>query len=92
MVVEASITGIFRTILIVVGAIVLLRFIGQLMIAKRNMEEERHQSQRQRTAEKERSDKLKNFGKTNIISKSAKGKAPSSKQSNVEDVDFEEIS
>lgn len=92
MVAEASITGIFRTILIVVGAIVLLRFIGQLMIAKRNMEEERNHSSRQRSAEKERNDKLKNFGKTNVINRSGDKTSPSSKQSNVEDVDFEEIS
>lgn len=92
MVVEASITGIFRTILIVVGAIVLLRFIGQLMIAKRNMEEERNHSNRQRIAEKERNEKLKNFGKTKIINKSANGKSRSANQTNVEDVDFEEIS
>jgi hypothetical protein len=91
VVVEASITGVFRTILIVVGAIVVLRFLGQLMIAKRNMEEERNHSQRQRMAEKERKDKLKNFGKTNIIGGSAGQKNRSAKQSNVEDVDFEEI-
>lgn len=92
MVAEASITGIFRTILIIVGAIVLLRFLGQLMIAKRNMEEERKHSQRQRMAEKERNEKLKNFGKTKIINNSVANKTRSKGTNNVEDVDFEEIS
>jgi FtsZ-interacting cell division protein ZipA len=92
VVVEASITGIFRTILIVVGAIVLLRFLGQFMIAKRNMEEERKHAQRNRMAEKERDEKLKNFGKTNVITKSDAQKQKSSHQSTAEDVDFEEIS
>lgn len=92
MVAEASITGIFRTILIIVGAIVLLRFLGQLMIAKRNMEEERKHAQRQRMAEKERNEKLKNFGKTKIINNSVANKTRSKGTNNVEDVDFEEIS
>lgn len=92
MVAEASITGIFRTILIIVGAIVLLRFLGQLMIAKRNMEEERKHSQRQRMAERERNEKLKNFGKTKIINNSVANKTRSKGTNNVEDVDFEEIS
>lgn len=56
------------------------------------MEEERNHSSRQRSAEKERNDKLKNFGKTNVINRSGDKTSPSSKQSNVEDVDFEEIS
>ncbi len=92
MVVEASITGVFRTILIVVGAIVVLRFLGQLMIAKRNMEEERLHSQRQRKAEHERNEKLKNFGKTKVINNARSGNTRSAHSTNVEDVDFEEIS
>ena len=41
MIVEASVTGIFRTILIIIGTLALLRFLGRIMIAKRNLEEER---------------------------------------------------
>lgn len=85
MVVEASIPGLFRTLLIIVGVIVLLRFIGQLIRAKNNMEEERRLNEMQRKAETEREQKFKNFGKTQVISN------PSNKIQDVEDVDFEEL-
>ena len=70
MIVEASISGLFRTVLILIGAFVLLRFLGQLMMAKRNMKEEKKINYRQREFEKERSQKLRNFGKVNIFQKS----------------------
>lgn len=89
-VVEASVPGIIRTVLIVIGAIVLLRFLGQLMIAKRNMEEERAMNERQRNLEKERSEKLKKFGKISILGGSKK-KTTESSYSEVVDVDYEEI-
>lgn len=91
MVVEASITGIFRTVLIVIGAIVLLRFLGQLMIAKRNMEAERKLNEEQRKANQERNDKMKSFGKTTILGKiNSKNKSVKS-SSDIQDVDFEEV-
>lgn len=87
MIVEASVTGIFRTVLIILGALVLLRFLGRLMIAKRNMEEERKMNERSRKIENDRKEKLKNFGKVNVIhptqSKTSKN--------DIEDADFEEI-
>jgi hypothetical protein len=88
VIVEASITGLFRTVLIILGAFVLLRFLGQLMMAKRNMEEERKINERQREFDKERSQKLRNFGKVNILTKS-KRKTGISHQA--EDADYEEI-
>jgi hypothetical protein len=88
VIVEASITGLFRTVLIILGAFVLLRFLGQLMMAKRNMEEERKINERQRAFDKERSQKLRNFGKVNILTKS-KRKTGISHQA--EDADYEEI-
>lgn len=91
MVVEASITGIFRTVLIVIGAIVLLRFLGQLMIAKRNMEAERKLNEEQRKANQERNDKMKSFGKTTILGEiNSKNKSVKS-SSDIQDVDFEEV-
>ena len=81
----ASITGLFKTLLIIIGAIVLLRFIGQLMNAKRNMEEERALNQQERKAQKERDQKIRNFGRTNVV------KGQSNKQIDAEDVDFEEV-
>jgi len=79
--VTASVTGLFRTLLIIVGAFVLLRFIGQLMNAKRNVDEERDLNDRQRKFEAERKKSSENFGKTKIL-KSSKS---------AEDVDFEEV-
>ncbi len=88
MIVEASITGLFRTVLIILGAFVLLRFLGQLMMAKRNMEEERKINERQRAFDKERSQKLRNFGKVNIL---ARNKRKTGISDQAEDVDYEEI-
>lgn len=82
---ESSITGLFKTLLIIIGALVLLRFLGQLMNAKRNMEEERALNEQQRKANKERDQKMRNFGKTNVV----EGKGGN--RIVAEDVDFEEI-
>lgn len=83
--VTASITGLFKTLLIIIGAIVLLRFLGQLMNAKRNMEEERALNESQRKAQKERDQKIRNFGRTNVVSRQG------NKQIDAEDIDFEEV-
>ena len=90
VVVEASVSGFFRTILIIIGAIVALRFLGQLMIAKRNMEEERSMNERQHKFEKERSEKLKKFGKISILGGSKK-KSSNPHYADVVDVDYEEV-
>jgi len=84
MLVEASIPGLFRTIIIIVGVLVLLRFIGQLMNAKRNMDTERRMNEDNRKAEKEKEEKKRNLGKTNILNENRSGQ-------NVEDVDFDEL-
>ena len=76
-----SITGLFKMILIIIGAIVLLRFFGQFMNAKRNMEQERVLNERERKIKQEKERKQKNLGKTQVLSKNADG----------EDVDFEEV-
>jgi hypothetical protein len=90
MIVEASIVGIFKTVLLILGAFVLLRFLGQLMIAKRNMEEERMLNKKQRDVESERAHKLKNFGKTAILN--ANKKSPSKIEGDfIQDVDYEEM-
>ena len=67
MIVEASVTGIFRTILIIVGTLALLRFLGRIMIAKRNLEEERSILKAKRKQEKELEKIKKRFGKTDIV-------------------------
>ena len=82
--VEASVTGLVRTLLIIIGVIVLLRFLGQLMNAKRNMEEERKLNAKQRHFNKEKERKNKHLGKTSILDKNQGS-------DNTEDVDFEEM-
>lgn len=79
-----SITGVFKMILMIIGGLVLLRFVGQLIIAKRNMEEERRLNKEERKFQTERKEKLKTFGKTKIIKKSEVS-------SNIQDVDYEEV-
>ena len=83
MVVEASISGLFKTILILIGVLVLLRFLGRVMIAKRNLDQEREDLAREKAFAKERNEKLRNFGKVTISKSHPKG--------DVQDVDYEEV-
>lgn len=83
--VEASFTGLIRTVLIIIGVFVLLRFLGQLMNAKRNMAEEQQMKDRENKIRKAREKTAKNLGKTTIL------KNGRSNASDVEDVDYEEI-
>ena len=79
-----SITGLFRTLLILIGAFVLIRFLGQLMNAKRNMEAERRANEQDRLFAKEKAKKQQKMGKTEILkNEQLKGA--------IQDVDFEEI-
>jgi hypothetical protein len=82
--VEASVTGLVRTLLIIIGVIVLLRFLGQLMNAKRKMEEERTLNAQQRKFNQEKERKRKNLGKTSVLKKEQGSDS-------IEDVDFEEM-
>ncbi len=84
--VEASFTGLIRTVVIVIGAIVILRFIGQLMNAKRNLAEQDELNERERKLKAERERTNRNLGKTTIIDKGNRT------SNDVEDVDFEELS
>ena len=84
MIIEASIPGLFRTILIIVGVLFLVRFIGQFMIAKTNMEDEREMNSTRRQFQEQKKKASQDLGKTNILKKSAR-------KNDIEDVDFEEI-
>lgn len=79
----ASFTGLVRIILLIIGSMVALRFIGRLMIAKRNLEEERQIVEREKSFQKERNEKMKTFGKTSISKSTPNGA--------VQDVEFEEM-
>lgn len=80
-----AITTVFRTILIILGVIVVLRLVGQLMIAKRNVQEEKEMLQKQRQNEKEIADAKRNFGKTTV------GKIDKQAVQDSDYTDFEEV-
>ncbi len=82
MVVEASVTGLFRTVLIIIGVLVVLRTIGRALIAKRNLDEEKKLKQRERDFQKRKEFIQKNQGKTSVIGKS---------KITAEDTSFEEV-
>lgn len=84
MIVEASLPGLFRTVLIIVTIVFLVRFIGQFMIAKRNMDVEREMNSTRRQFQEQKKKASQDLGKTNILKKSAR-------KNDVEDIDFEEI-
>lgn len=85
--ITASLTGLVKTTLMIIGALVALRLIGRVMIAKRNLEEERELLKRERDFQRERTEKLKSFGKVSVIGRKQK----TSSSGTAEDVDFEEI-
>ena len=85
MIVEASLPGLLRTLLIIGAVFLLLRFLGQFMIAKRNMEEERNMSRDKRKFNEQKAKAKNNLGKTKIIKNRKSG------ESSIEDVEFEEI-
>lgn len=84
MVEQASVTGLIRTVLIIIGVLVVLRLIGRIMIARRAMDEENRRKRADKAFEKERQHKIKNFGKVRI--------SDSKRSSSDEDyVDYEEV-
>lgn len=80
-----SVTGLFRTLLIIIGVFVLLRFIGQLMQAKRNVEAECRDNHARRESDRARHESQRNFGKTTI------SKIGKSKYRDEDYTDFEEL-
>lgn len=84
MIYEASVTGLIRTILIIIGVMVVLRIIGRIMVARREMEKENQRRKAEKAFEKEKQHKINNFGKVKISDKS-------STSSDEDYVDYEEV-
>ena len=82
---EASLTGVIRMVFIIIGVLVVLRFVGQLMLAKRNIAEEKELERQKKANDAEAKRKRKQLGKTRILEKN---KASNDR---IEDVEFEEI-
>ena len=59
-----SIQGLFRTVLIIIGVIVIMRFVGKLMMAKRSVQEHQKNMKDLKNQEEMISETKKNFGKT----------------------------
>ena len=76
-----SLTGTVRMILIIIAVFVIIRFIGKLMIAKRNVDEERryNQNNEQFRRAKEQSEREK--GKVKVVDR----------YRDAEDADYEEV-
>ncbi len=69
-------------LLILIGVFVLLRFIGQLMIAKRNLTEEKQLKNQQANLEKQRKFVEKNKGRITIVNQQNK---------NIQDIDYKDV-
>ena len=80
-----SITGLFRTVLIIIGVIVILRAIGKLAQAKRNVDAQSMMKNQELEANRLREESKRNYGKTSISGKDTNNLA------NSDFVDFEEI-
>ena len=77
-----SISGLLKTVLILIGVFVALRFIGQMMIAKRNLAEQNALKERKVQLSKEKAFVEKNTGKISISKKTDRS---------AEDIEFEEV-
>jgi len=81
---ESSIVGLFKTVFIIVGFFVFLKFIGRLLIAKRNLSTESKLKDQRKKEKKQKEFMQKNMGKIKIIDPQIKTKH--------EDVEYEDIS
>ncbi len=77
-----SISGLLKTVLILIGVFVALRFLGQMMIAKRNLAEQNELKERKVQLSKEKAFVEKNTGKISISKKA---------NQSAEDIEFEEV-
>lgn len=77
-----SIPGTLRMILIIIAVFVIVRFLGRIFLAKRNLDEERRYNQNNDTYRREKEKSEREKGKVKI---SKKG------YTEAEDVDFEEV-
>lgn len=76
----------FKTVLIVIGVFVLLRFIGQLMRAKRAVHEQEQRKKREKAVQKHREFIRQNEGRTFVIPKDSKHS-----KEDIEDVGYEDV-
>jgi hypothetical protein len=83
MVVTASVSGVLKTILMLLGAMVALKYLGQLLVAKRNIAEQSRFRGEQDEIQKQKADFERNKGKISIVT--------NVNSNDVKDIDYEEI-
>ena len=81
-----SVTGLFRTVLIILGVIFLLRLLGKMAQARRNIAEEKQMRHEEDINRKMVQNARENYGKTSI-SKLEKGSVSDSDYTDFEEVD-----
>lgn len=85
VVAEASVTGLFKMLLILLGAFVVIRFFAQWNNNKNIHVQKKQEKESRKRFEKEKNFKRQTLGKTRVVGKD------SSNQNDVQDVDFEEV-
>lgn len=85
MIQEASITGVLRTVFVVIGVLAVLRFLGKVMIARREAAKLQELEKVKDEIRKAQIKAEKEKGKVSIHNSSTSNSHP------VNDVDFEEI-
>ena len=81
--IEASIVGVIKTVLIILGFFVILKFFGKVLILKRNLAEEERFIKEKKKQEAKKKYINKNLGKTTILK--------SRQNMDVQDVEHEEL-
>ena len=77
-----SVPGTLRMILIIIAVFVIVRFVGRLLMAKRNLDAEKQYNQNTEAYKKAKEQSEREKGKVNIVE---------GKYREAEDVDFEEV-
>ena len=77
-----SIPGTLRMILIIIAVFVIVRFLGRVFLAKRNLDEERRYNQNNDDYRRDKEKSEREKGKTKVVNKG---------YTDAEDVDFEEV-
>lgn len=82
---EASVTGLFKMLLILLGAFVVIRIFAQWSNSKNIQVQKKQEKDSRKRFEKEKHLKRQSLGKIRVIGKEA------SNQNDIQDVDFEEV-
>ena len=85
VVAEASVTGLFKMLLILLGAFVVIRIFAQWSNNKNIYVQKKQEKDSRKRFEKEKHLKRQSLGKIRVIGKEA------SNQNDIQDVDFEEV-